>query len=184
MEVSKIRSLKRGHQQRCSLSTLLLLLVAGGALLALASTPAAAASKATASGKLAANKAEGANQRGVASVAATAENPKKANDEADREVGLESNIANAKVQMSSQDMATAAGHHHGKSHGKYYMFVEAPKKKTYKMGFKRGNHKHHIEMKESRHKSHDHGYFKWHDKKGKGSHKWEYKHEGKKKGHY
>lgn len=97
---------------------------------------------------------------------------------------LESNIANAKIKLSPADMATAASKH-GKSHGKYYMYAEVPKKKTYKMGFKRGNHKHEIERKESLHKSHFHSYFKWHDKKGKGSHKWEYKHEGKKHGkHY
>lgn len=99
--------------------------------------------------------------------------------------GLESNIANAKIKLSANDMATAAGSHHGKSHGKYYMYAEVPKKKSYKMGFKRGNEKHLIERKESAHKSHVHSYFKWHDKKGKGSHKFEFKHEGKgKKGHY
>lgn len=99
--------------------------------------------------------------------------------------GLESNIANAKIKLSTSDMATAAGHHHGKSAGKYYMYAEVPKKKSYKMGFKRGNGKHVIERKESAHKSHVSSYFKWHDKKGKGSHKFEFKHEGKgKKGHY
>lgn len=101
--------------------------------------------------------------------------------------GLESNIANAKVQVSPTDMAAAAGHHHGKSHGghgKYYMYTEVPKKHSYKMGFKRGNHKHTIERKESAHKSHVHSYFKWHDKKGKGSHKFEYKHEDHKKKKY
>lgn len=101
--------------------------------------------------------------------------------------GLESNIANAKVQVSPIDMAAAAGHHHGKSHGghgKYYMYTEVPKKHSYKMGFKRGNHKHTIERKESVHKSHVHSYFKWHDKKGKGSHKFEYKHEDHKKKHH
>lgn len=99
--------------------------------------------------------------------------------------GLESNIANAKIKLSASDMATAAGHHHGKSAGKYYMYAEAPKKNSYKMGFKRGNEKHLIERKESAHKSHVSSYFKWHDKKGKGSHKFEFKHEGKgKKGHY
>lgn len=97
---------------------------------------------------------------------------------------MESNIANAKIQVSQKDMATAAGSHHGKSHGKYYMFTEVPKKHSYKMGFKRGNHKHEIERKESVHKSHVHSYFKWHDKKGKGSHKFEFKHEEKKKKHH
>lgn len=98
---------------------------------------------------------------------------------------LESNIANAKIKLTTSDMATAAGSHHGKSHGKYYMYAEVPKKKSYKMGFKRGNEKHLIERKESAHKSHVQSYFKWHDKKGKGSHKFEFKHEGKgKKGHH
>lgn len=98
----------------------------------------------------------------------------------------ESNIANAKVRVEPSDMQAAAGHHHGKSHGKYYMYTEVPKKHSYKMGFKRGNHKHQIERKESVHKEHVHSYFKWHDKKGKGSHKFEYKHHDKKKhhGHY
>lgn len=82
-------------------------------------------------------------------------------------------------------MQTAAGHHHGHSHGgHYYMHIEVPKKHAYKMGFKRGNHKHEIERKESVHKEHVHSYFKWHDKKGKGSHKWIYKHHDKKHGHY
>lgn len=108
------------------------------------------------------------------------------------EQALESSIANAKVELSGKDMATAAGHHHyggggGKGgHGKYYMYAESPKKGAYKMGFKRGNHKHMIERKESVHKSHVHSYFKWHDKKGKGSHKFEFKHSDKKSkhGHY
>lgn len=97
---------------------------------------------------------------------------------------MESSIENAKVKMSSNDMATAAGHHHGKSHGKYYMYTEVPKKHSYKMGFKRGNHKHLIERKEYAHKSHVHSYFKWHDKKGKGSHKFEFKHDDHKKKKY
>lgn len=98
----------------------------------------------------------------------------------------ESNIANAKIQLSGNDMSTAAAHH-SKSHGggKYYMYAEVPKKGAHKWGYKRGNHKHSIEAKESAHKSHVHGYVKWHDKKGKGSHKYEYKHsEHKKKKHY
>lgn len=98
---------------------------------------------------------------------------------------MESKIADAKIKLSPNDMTMAAGHHHGKkSYGKYYMFTEVPKKHSYKMGFKRGNHKHMIERKESKHKSHVHSYFKWHDKKGKGSHKFEFKHEHKKKKHY
>lgn len=98
----------------------------------------------------------------------------------------QSNISNAKVHMSAQDMVPAAAGHYGKSHGKYYMYAESPKKGAYKMGFKRGNHKHMIERKESSHKGHVHSYFKWHDKKGKGSHKFEFKHYDKKHGkhHY
>jgi len=99
--------------------------------------------------------------------------------------GMESKVANAKVQFNQLgDMATAAGSNHGKSHGKYFMYTEVPKKGSYKMGFKRGNKKHEIERKESVKKSHVHSYFKWHDKKGKGSHKFEFKHEEKKKKHY
>lgn len=103
------------------------------------------------------------------------------------EIPMESRIQFAKVKANPIDMDTAAGHHYGKhSHGKYYMFTEVPKKHSYKMGFKRGNHKHEIERKESRHKSHVSSYFKWHDKKGKGSHKFEFKHSHhkKKKKHY
>jgi len=98
-------------------------------------------------------------------------------------------IANAKVHNGAQDMQPLAGHHYGKSHGgghgKYYMYAESPKKGSYKAGFKRGNHKHMIERKEYQHKSHAGGYMKWHSKKGKGSHKWEFKHHDKKgKGHH
>lgn len=46
------------------------------------------------------------------------------------------------VSQSSGDLQTAAGHHHGKSHGHYYQYAGQPKKKAYKWGFKRGNHKH------------------------------------------
>lgn len=103
----------------------------------------------------------------------------------------ESNIANAKIQLSGADMSAQAAHH-GKSygggggHGKYYMYAESPKKGAHSFGYKRGNHKFSIEGKESAHKSHVHGYVKWHDKKGKGSHKYEYKHSDhkKKKHHY
>lgn len=107
--------------------------------------------------------------------------------------GLESSAKSsiASAVEANEDLAAAAGHHYGKSHGgghgKYYMYVESPKKGAYKMGFRRGNHKHMIERKESAHKSHVHSYFKWHDKKGKGSHKFEFKHGGHKKkhgGHY
>lgn len=93
-------------------------------------------------------------------------------------------IANAKVQSGPTDLASAAGSHYGKSHGKYYMYAEVPKKGAYKMGFKRGNEKHTIERKESVHKGHVESYFKWHDKKGKGSHKFEYMHKDSKKKHY
>lgn len=97
----------------------------------------------------------------------------------------EASIANAKVHSSSSDMQQAAGHHYGgggggHGHGKYYMYAESPKKGSYKAGFKRGNHKHLIMRKEWQHGSHAGGYMKWHGKKGKGSHKWEYKHKGKK----
>lgn len=50
-------------------------------------------------------------------------------------------LANQSVQRS-MDLATAAGHHHGHHHGHYYQHVEVPKKKAWKFGFKRGNHKH------------------------------------------
>lgn len=93
-------------------------------------------------------------------------------------------IANAKVQTGPTDLSPAAGSHYGKSHGKYYMYAEVPKKGAYKMGFKRGNEKHTIERKESVHKGHVESYFKWHDKKGKGSHKFEFKHEDNHKKHH
>lgn len=103
------------------------------------------------------------------------------------ELAAETNIANAKIQVSGADMSAQAAHH-GKSYGggKYYMYAESPKKGAHKFGYKRGNHKFSIEAKESAHKSHVHGYVKWHDKKGKGSHKYEYKHSDhkKKKHHY
>lgn len=94
----------------------------------------------------------------------------------------QTNIANAKVQLNNpNDMTAAAGSHYGKSHGgKYYMYVESPKKGAYKMGYKRGNAKHTIMAKASVHGSHVSAYYKWHDKKGKGSHKFELKHSGKK----
>lgn len=50
-------------------------------------------------------------------------------------------LSNKPVQ-SSTDLATAAGHHHGHHHSHYYQHVEVPKKKAWKFGFKRGNHKH------------------------------------------
>lgn len=43
--------------------------------------------------------------------------------------------------VTGSDLAAAAGHHH-KKHSHYYQYVEVPKKKAWKFGFKRGNHKH------------------------------------------
>lgn len=40
------------------------------------------------------------------------------------------------------ELQGAAGHHHSHHHGHYYMHAEVPKKKSWKFGFKRGNHKH------------------------------------------
>lgn len=40
------------------------------------------------------------------------------------------------------ELQGAAGHHHSHHHGHYYQHVEVPKKKAWKFGFKRGNHKH------------------------------------------
>lgn len=45
------------------------------------------------------------------------------------------------------DIQAAAGHHHNHHHGHYYQYVEVPKKKTWKFGFKRGNHKHESEFR-------------------------------------
>lgn len=49
--------------------------------------------------------------------------------------GMDSNIANAKVRISSSDMVTAAGHHHHKKHyvhGKLIMGAETGKKGSFK----------------------------------------------------
>lgn len=88
------------------------------------------------------------------------------------------------------DLNTAAGHHHGHHHhGKYYEYREVPKKKTWKYGYKRGNHKHHIERHEHG-KAGKHPHFttkvKWADKKskGKGIHLWDYNHHDKKHYHH
>lgn len=87
------------------------------------------------------------------------------------------------------DLATAAGHHHGHAHGKYYEYREVPKKKTWKFGYKRGNHKHTISRHEHG-KAGKHPHFKtkvkWHDKKskGKGIHLWDYNHHDKKHGYH
>lgn len=94
------------------------------------------------------------------------------------------------VQASTStigDLHTAAGHHHGHAHGKYYEYRAVPKKKTWKFGYKRGNHKHTISRHEHG-KAGKHPHFKtkvkWHDKKskGKGIHLWDYNHHDKK--HY
>lgn len=87
------------------------------------------------------------------------------------------------------DLNTAAGHHHGHSHGHYYEYREVPKKKTWKFGYKRGNHKHWIERHEHGKSGKHHPHFKtkvkWADKKskGKGIHLWDYNH-GDKKHHH
>lgn len=87
------------------------------------------------------------------------------------------------------DLNMAAGHHHGHAHGKYYEYREVPKKKTWKFGYKRGNHKHTIERHEHG-KAGKHPHFKtkvkWHDKKskGKGIHLWDYNHHDKKHYHH
>lgn len=87
------------------------------------------------------------------------------------------------------DLNTAAGHHHGHAHGKYYEYREVPKKKTWKFGYKRGNHKHTISRHEHG-KAGKHPHFKtkvkWHDKKskGKGIHLWDYNHHDKKHYHH
>lgn len=85
-----------------------------------------------------------------------------------------------------RDLATAAGHHHGHAYGKYYEYREVPKKKTWKFGYKRGNHKHTISRHEHGKSGKKHPHFKtkvkWHDKKskGKGIHLWDYNHHDKK----
>lgn len=85
------------------------------------------------------------------------------------------------------DLQAAAGHHHG-HHGHYYQYVEVPKKKAWKFGFKRGNHKHEIARHEKGHKHKFHSSFKWHAKekckkkkkcKSVGKMTWEYKHHKK-----
>ena len=87
------------------------------------------------------------------------------------------------------DLNTAAGHHHGHAHGKYYEYREVPQKKTWKFGYKRGNHKHTISRHEHG-KAGKHPHFKtkvkWHDKKskGKGIHLWDYNHHDKKHYHH
>lgn len=45
------------------------------------------------------------------------------------------------LMHSSQELQAAAGHHHG-HHDGYYQYAGVPKKKAWKFGFKRGNHKH------------------------------------------
>lgn len=90
------------------------------------------------------------------------------------------------VSPTTSDLATAAGHHHGHAYGKYYEYREVPKKKTWKFGYKRGNHKHTISRHEHGKAGKKHSHFKtkvkWHDKKskGKGIHLWDYNHHDKK----
>lgn len=100
--------------------------------------------------------------------------------------------ASPAVQTSTSafgDLNTAAGHHHGHAHGKYYEYRSVPKKKTWKFGYKRGNHKHTISRHEHG-KAGKHPHFKtkvkWHDKKskGKGIHLWDYNHHDKKHYHH
>lgn len=55
--------------------------------------------------------------------------------------GNEDEAASQQLVHSSAELQAAAGHHHG-HHGHYYQHVEVPKKKAWKFGFKRGNHKH------------------------------------------
>lgn len=95
--------------------------------------------------------------------------------------------AAATLKYKAQDLHAAAGHHHG-HHPHYYQYVEVPKKKTWKYGFKRGNHKHEIEKHEKGHKHKFHTTFKWHAKekckkkskcKSVGKMVWEYKHHKK-----
>lgn len=87
------------------------------------------------------------------------------------------------------DLSTAAGHHHGHAYGKYYEYRAVPKKKTWKYGYKRGNHKHTISRHEHG-KAGKHPHFKtkvkWHDQKskGKGVHLWDYNHHDKKHYHH
>lgn len=45
------------------------------------------------------------------------------------------------LMHSAEELQTAAGHHHDHHHG-YYQYAGVPKKKAWKFGFKRGNHKH------------------------------------------
>lgn len=71
------------------------------------------------------------------------------------------------------------GHGHGHKGG-YYQFAESHKKGQYDSGFRRGGKKFSISGKASQHKSHANGHVKWQGIKGKGSHKWDLKHKGKK----
>lgn len=87
------------------------------------------------------------------------------------------------VRNSATDLQTAAGKHYGGHH--YHQMVEVPKKKAYKMSFKRGNHKHEISKHEKLHKHKFHTKFMWHAKekckkkkkcKSVGKMTWDYKH--------
>lgn len=55
--------------------------------------------------------------------------------------GDDSDQSATQLKHSSVELQAAAGSHHG-HHGHYYQHVEVPKKKAWKFGFKRGNHKH------------------------------------------
>lgn len=100
-------------------------------------------------------------------------------------VGSASKGGIASGMSGANDLQTAAGHNHGHKHSHYYMHIEVPKKKAWKMGFKRGNHKHEIMKHEKGYKHKFHTHFKWHAKekckkkkhcKSVGEMKWEYKH--------
>lgn len=107
----------------------------------------------------------------------------------DQTINPASTVSTAQTSAATidGDLSTAAGHHHGHAHGKYYEYRAVPEKKTWKYGYKRGNHKHTI-MRHEHGKAGKHPHFKtkvkWHDKKskGKGIHLWDYNHHDKK--HY
>jgi hypothetical protein len=98
-------------------------------------------------------------------------------------------IQTSATTATDDDLHTAAGHHHGHSYGKYYEYRAVPKKKTWKFGYKRGNHKHTISRHEHG-KAGKHPHFKtkvkWEDKKskGKGIQLWDYNHHDKKHYHH
>lgn len=90
------------------------------------------------------------------------------------------------MRNTATDLQAAAGKHYGGHH--YHQMVEVPKKKAYKMSFKRGNHKHEISKHEKLHKHKFHTKFMWHAKekckkkkkcKSVGKMTWDYKHDKK-----